>query len=319
MFANDAMQANLGFVVSQTSHVEAGVYRIKYADIQYPSLIPVDRSANPWATSVTFFSLDGIGQASWASGKAYDIPMVGMAQNKFETPVYMSAIGYDYGLEEVEQAKMLGINLGNEKAMIARRVSEEFVDGVALNGNAEKGMKGLFNYPGIPTASAAAAGTDSPTGQTASTKWRDKTPNKIIAEFNSHVLGVFLATQTVSMADTVGLPWDTYEYMASQPRSDGSDLSILAWLQENNVYTAKTKRPLAIFGVRGLETAGAGNTGRVIAYRRSPEVLKLHMPMPFQFLPVQTKGLAYVVPGIMRLGGLDIRLPNEVRYLDGVM
>ena len=319
MFANDAMQANLGFVVSQTSHVEAGVYRIKYADIQYKSLIPVDRTANPWATSVTFFSMDGVGQASWASGKAYDIPMVGMAQNKFETPVYMSAIGYDYGLEEVEQAKMLGINLGGEKAMIARRVSEEFVDGVALMGNAEKNMKGLFNYPGIPTASAAAAGASSPTGQTASTKWRDKTPDAIIAEFNGHVLGTFTATNTVSMADTVGLPWDTFLYISSTPRASGSDMSILAWLRLNNVYTARTGQPLAIFGVRGLETIGAGGTGRVLAYRRSPEVLKLHMPMPFQFLPVQVKGLAYVVPGIMRMGGLDVRLPNEVRYLDGVM
>lgn len=313
MFANDAMQANLGFVLSQTTHVEAGVYRIKYADIQYPMLVPVDRSANPWATSVSYFSMDGVGKARWASGKAFDIPMVGMKQEKFETPVYLSAIGYDYGLEEVEQAKMLGINLGNEKAMVARRVSEEFIDGVALNGDSEKNFQGLFNYSGVPVAAAPTTGTGS------SATWRSKTPDQIIAEFNGHVIGTFTATNTVSMADTVILPWDTYLYLASTPRASGSDLSILAWLLANNVFTARTRKPLAIFGVRGLETAGSGGVGRVIAYRRSPEVLKLHLPMPFQFLPVQMQGLSYVIPGIFRLGGLDIRLPNEVRYLDGVM
>lgn len=312
MFANDAMQANLGFVVSQASHVEAGVYRIKYADIQYPSLIPVDTSANPWATSVTYFSLDGAGKAAWTSGKSFDIPMVGMAQAKFETPVYMSSIGYDYGLEEVNQAKMLGINLGNEKAMVARRVSEEFIDGVALTGDTEKGFSGLFNYPGVPSASA-------PNGAASSPLWANKTPDEVIKDFNGNLLGVFTGTNTVSMADTALLPWTSYLYAASTPRATGSDLSILEWLRKNNVYTAKTGQPLAIFGVRGLDAAGSGGTGRMIAYRRSPEVLKLHLPMPFQFLPVQMQGLSYVVPGVFRLGGLDVRLPKEVRYLDGIL
>ncbi|MBX9934540.1 MAG: DUF2184 domain-containing protein [Methylobacterium sp.] len=319
MFAQDAMQANLGFVTAQTSHVEAGVYRIKYPDIQYPSLIPVDYSANSWATSVTYWSMDGAGKAKWASGKAFDVPTVGLRSEKFETSVHMSAIGYDYGLEEVNQAKMLGVNLGNEKALIARRVSEEFTDEVALNGDAEKNMKGLYDYPGVPSGAAPAAGADSPTGQTASLKWRDKTPDDIIADFNSLVLGTFVATNTTSMSDTVLLPWDSYLYLSSTPRATGSDMSILEWLVKNNVYTAKYRRPLTISGVRGLETKGAGSTGRAVAYRRAPEVLKLHVPMPFQFLPVQVQGLSYLVPGVMRLGGLDIRLPKEVRYLDGIM
>ncbi len=56
----------------------------------------------------------------------------------------------------------------------------------------------------------------------------------------------------------------------------------------------------------------------MIAFRRSPEVLKLHIPMPLRFLPVQIDGLRYKVPGVFRLGGLDIRLPKEVIYRDGL-
>ncbi|WP_352751950.1 major capsid family protein [Mesorhizobium sp. M0204] len=57
----------------------------------------------------------------------------------------------------------------------------------------------------------------------------------------------------------------------------------------------------------------------MVAYRRSPEVLKFHMPMPFQFLPAwQTKPIKFDVPGIFRLGGVDISRPKSIRYLDRI-
>lgn len=57
----------------------------------------------------------------------------------------------------------------------------------------------------------------------------------------------------------------------------------------------------------------------MIAYRKDPQVLKAHIPMPHRFLPVYQDGpLHWVVPGVFRLGGLDIRRPKEVRYIDGI-
>ena len=60
---NDA--TTLSFVQSQLSHIETNVYRKQYPDIQYPELIPVDTSANEWAASVTFYSMDAVGQAKF--------------------------------------------------------------------------------------------------------------------------------------------------------------------------------------------------------------------------------------------------------------
>jgi hypothetical protein len=41
--------------------------------------------------------------------------------------------------------------------------------------------------------------------------------------------------------------------------------------------------------------------------------------MPHRFLPVwQTGPLRWDVPGVMRFGGLDVRLPNEISYTDGI-
>lgn len=310
IFNQDAMQANLGFVISQTTHVEAQVYQIRYPDIQYPALIPVDMSANPFATSVTYFSMDKVGQAGWISGKAHDIPLVGLSMEKFETPVYMAGIGYDWGFEEVGQARMLGVNLGAEKAMAARRAYEEMVDRVALEGDTEKGFNGLFAYPGVSAASV-------PNGAGGSPLWANKTGDEILADVNNLLTGVYVDTKTTSLADTLVLPFERLNLIATKRLGD-TNLTILEFLRQNNVYTAVTGQPLTIRAARGLETIGAGNTYRMIAYRRAPEVLKLHIPMPHQFLPVQTVGLSYMVPGVFRLGGLDIRLPKEVRYGDGI-
>jgi hypothetical protein len=58
-------QQAIGFLVSQTSYIEAQVIEIKYPDIQYAQLIPVDTSANEWAKSVTYYSVDKTGKAGW--------------------------------------------------------------------------------------------------------------------------------------------------------------------------------------------------------------------------------------------------------------
>jgi hypothetical protein len=64
MYSLDAQQAALTFLVQQTSYIEPEVYKQRYPDVQYPQLIPVDTSANEWAKSVTYFSMDQAGRIS---------------------------------------------------------------------------------------------------------------------------------------------------------------------------------------------------------------------------------------------------------------
>lgn len=314
MYTADAVQANLGFVTSQTSFIEQQVYEIRYPEVQYPDLIPVDTSANPWATSVTYYSMDRAGVARWQSGQGRDVPLVSVNGNVAQTPVNMAAIGYEYSIEEVMQAQTLNMNLPDFKARAARLASEQFVDRLALLGDSEKNYPGLFSYPGVPIQIA-------PAGAAGSSAWigtNHKTPDEVIYDMASVIIGGFTDTNTVGMANTLLIPWSRYLPISSTPRATGSDQSILAFFRLNNPYTARTGQPLDIRGVRALDTFGTGGTPRLIAYRKAPDVLKLHYPMPLMFLPVQPIGLSYQIPGLFRLGGLDIRLPKEVRYLDAI-
>lgn len=301
-------QSALGFVMAQTSIIEPGVNAIVYPDIQYPGLIPVDTSGSEFATSVTYFSGDRYGAADWINGNADDIPRAGTTRAKFETPVYTAGIGYGWGWEEIGRAQLLGINLSSDDAFAARRAAEEMIDRVALEGDANKGFEGLFNNSNVTPAAA-------PTGD-----WASASGDLIVADINAGIANVFNGTNTTALANRILLPWAKWNLIATKRMdSNGSPDTVLDYVMRKNIYTAQTGQPLMIRGLRGLDTAGVSGLARMIAYRYDPNVLKLHMPMPHRFLPVYQSGpLRWDVPGVMRLGGLDIRRPKEVAYIDGI-
>lgn len=299
-------QAAMGFVLSQTTHVEATVNETIYPEIQYPSLIPVDTSAHPFAQTVTYYSSDKYGAAKWINGNANDVPLAGTELTKFQTAVYTAGIGYGWGWEEINVAMMLGRNLAADDAMAARRAYEEMVDRVALLGDSEKNFQGLISNSAVTPASAATGG------------WGAATADQILADVNLAITAGATATKYTSMANTVLLPFAKIDTIATKRLGD-TNMTVLEFLRKNNTYTAMSGQELMIRGVRGLETAGAGTTNRMVAYRRDPQVLKMHIPMPHRFLPVFQDGpLNWVVPGVFRLGGLDLRRPAEVVYRDGI-
>lgn len=314
IYTADAQQAALGFLISQTSYIEPQVLQIRYPDIQYQALIPVDTSAPEWAKSVTFFSSDMIGQAEWFNHMAKDVPLADVTREKFEQGIQMAAIGYRYTLEELGQAMMVpGTNLPTDRAAAARRAYDEFVDNVAMRGNTEKNWTGLINDAGITVITVDADGNNN------STAWDDKDPDQILRDINAALTGVYTESNTVEMADTLLLPVAALASLGTRRLTETS-LTLFEFVTRNNVYTMVTGAPLTIRAVRRLETAGSDGGGRMIAYRRDPQVLKLHIPMTHRFLPVwQTGPITFDVPGIFRLGGLEIRRPGAMRYVDGIM
>ena len=305
-------QAALGFLLSQVTSIESEVYAIRYADIQYPKLVPVDTSGYPWAKTVTYFTYDHVGQADWMNGDASDMPFAELARTKFETTVESAKIGYRYSLEEVNQAMLIpGMNLSADKAAAAKRAADELVERVVISGDARKGFLGLVNQTVVPQVAV-------PNGASGSPLWANKTPAEILADVNNAIVGAWSSTNQVELHDTVLLPVPQYGTLAATPRSTTSDTTLMTYLQANNVYTSTTGQPLTVRTVRQLAGAGAGGSNRMITYRRDPQVLKFHMPMPHQFFPPQQRMLEFIIPGMLRLGGLDVRLPRGMSYNDGI-
>ena len=315
---NDTQVQALSFLRHQLAIIEPAVYRIQYPDIQYDRLVPVATDGWEWAKAVTFTSLDTVGRAQWIHEMANDFPVADVVREQFEVGIDMNGIGYRYSLPEIAYGMRIpGFNLGQERAEAARRAWEEFADDVAFRGNTDKGWKGLINQTsGVDTIDAASVGDQN--GGTDSPYWVHKNTEQIMEDFNSGLTNIYAESLQVEMADTVILPLAELLRL-SKMQMTGISMTVLEWLKKYNVYTFRTGQPLDIVSVRGLETADDAGGGRAVFYRRNPDVLKMHIPMPHRFLPVfQEKVLQFLVPGIGRLGPLEIRRPMAVRYLDGI-
>lgn len=312
MLVNDAYQQAFEFMVAQGTHFEAQTYKKVYPEIQYPDLIPLDFSADEWANSVTYFSMDQVGEAEWFSHLATDMKLADVNRQKFEAPIYMGGIGYRYSLEEIMRAQKMGISLTSDRADAARRASEIFIDKRAFLGDTPKGWTGLLNNASVTVVNAPNDGTGS------SRLWSDKTADQQVRDMNQAITAIYTGSNTVELADTILLPPSAWTSLGT---TRVAETQITAWdfVQKNNAYTMQTGQPLTIRAVLGLESAGVAGVGRMVAYRRDPDVLKMHIPMRHRFLSAwQTSPLGFDVPGIFRIGPLEIRRPSAVRYVDGI-
>lgn len=303
MLTNDAPEA-MAFVVSQLAHVEATVYKREHQALQYKELVPIDTSAGDYATSVVYQMYDYAGRGKRHSGRGKDIPKVDVAYAQKTLPIVLGVIGYDYSTEELRQSAFLRKPLDTSRAEAAMDAYERHMNDVALFGEEE--LTGLFNNPYVPVVAPSV------------TDWIGKTPAQVLAAFNALIVQGWTNTNYIEMFNTILLPGTVLAWLASTPRSDNSDMTILEYIKENNI--AKTERSITL-DIRtgfGLDTAGTGGTKRAMLYNKDPGKVKMHIPMPIKFLPPQANGLLFEVPGEYKYGGVEFIYPKSALYADGL-
>lgn len=312
-------QQALAFVTGQAYSVNSRVYETRYPDYDFSRLIYVDTSGPEWSPGVITYSSDISGAANWQSGYAKDVPLADVSQDRQLRSNHLAAIGYQWNIEEVNTALAIGGSLPDRRARAARMAYMKFMYDITLRGSAEKGLSGLINYTGVTATDAQNDGTGG------STLWVDedgvgqKTPAQIVRDINLALMGVYLGTSEIELADTLLLPFEAYNYIASTPYSAVTTETILSFVQRTNIYTQQTGRPLTIRTVRDLSTQAAGGLGRLVAYKNDAEYVKLHLPMPHRFLPVYQDGpMNWVVPGIFRTGGVELLTTKGMRYIDKI-
>lgn len=317
-FVSDAQA--LAFVQGQAYRINRTVYETRYPDWDFGRLVTVDSSGGPWDQGVITYSSDESGKAEFITGYAKDMPFADVSQSQELRRHQLLGIGYQYNIEEVNAAIVLpNGSLPTRRAAAARKVYMKTMFDIVMVGASEKGLTGLINYTGVTSTVAPADGTGSVTFWVDSAGVGQKTPAQIVRDINIALQGIYLDTNTVEMADTLLLPVEAYNYLAQTPYSAVTMDTILSFVQRTNIYTQITGQPLTIRAVRELGTAGAGGTGRLVAYKNDAETVRLHLPMPHQFLPVYQDGWAnWVVPGIFRTGGIEVSNTAAFRYVDGI-
>ena len=312
VITSDAQQQAYAFLIGQLQHLEPEAYRRPYPQIRYPTLVPVDTSANPFVQGVTYISAEGFGKADFVGRGGTDFPVVSTSRDKHSVLVDTLGSSYEYDMFELESSRLMGQNLAVEHVELVRRVMEERIDGIVLNGEASLKWDPLWSKSGVHVLTF-------PDGKAGNTEWDSKTPREILKDVHNMQMRIYKNSKQTYMADTLILPPDAYSYIIQTTIGTASDTTIIEFIRRANILTAETGQPLLIRGIHGFEDAGAGKTGRAMMYVRQPDVLKLHLPMPVRFLPVfQKTPTTWQHAAIFRTGGLEIRMPLAMVYGDGV-
>lgn len=313
----------LAFVQAQAFKVNQTVYEARFPDWDFGRLVYVDTSGPAWSPGVLTYTSDLTGKADWQSGAAKDIPLADVGQDMQTSTFHLAAIGYQYNLEEVNAAIQVGANLPTRRARAAKLAYTKFMWDLTLSGSAAKGKTGLINASGVTPVAATNDGTGSARHWVANDGTVTKTAAQILRDVNQALTGTNTATNTLEYADTILLPVEAYNLIASTPFNALGNDTILSWLLKTNVYTLATGRPLTIRAVPFLRTASTQTVvggGRLVAYKNDESYVKLNLPMPHQFLPVYQDGpLNWQIPGIFRTGGLEFLTTATFYYLDGIL
>lgn len=311
-FFSDA-QVGYAFLTPQLHRIETEVYMTRYPSFDISRFMTIVTDGDMWDVGTLVYSMDNVGSAEFFAAGAFDMPYASTKMTQNTRNFHLAGIGYEWNTQELQRAAKLGRSLSADKAQAAVQAADRFIYGIGMTGKnpqgvAEKGWTGFTNDANADTAQVAADGTGS------SRLWSAKSADLILRDINAALTAVETGTKETSIANTLVLPTSLYNYIATTRIGD-TNATIMSFLMANNV----AGEGLRILKSRALETAGTGSTTRMVAYENNPQVIRFHLPGPHQFLPAFQKGsLVYEVPGIMNVGGVEIRLPKAVVYRDSM-
>lgn len=305
--ARDSQEA-MAFLVSQLAYTESQVFERMYQPMQYEQLLPISYEAGEYADSIRYEIYDYAGRGKRTSGKGKDINLVDIAYADKSFPVMNGDIGYDYTQEELRRTAFLRRPISERKLAAAIEAYRRHMNDVGLFGEASSGLTGLFNNANVPQGNA-------PVGA-----WQTgpKTPAQILADINTLIQNVWSNTAYNDMVTDIVIAPAAYAYIASTPRSENSDKTILQYVKENNIAKVERGQDIRFSPGYGLDTAGAGGTKRMVGYVKSDTRLVMHVPLPLRFLAPQLIGLSVQVPGEYKYSGVEFRYPKSAYYMDGI-
>ena len=288
------------FFERELETVLSKTYDILYPELVHRNYVPVSNEVSPGATSRTYRQFDRVGTAKFITNNAKDLPRADVTGLEFTGPVREIGIGYGWTLKELMSAQMSGRPLNARRGSAARRATEELLDFTACFGAPNFGIpSGFLNDAAVPITAAGGV-------------WTTRTPAQILTDVSLSYGRVAVATINVHKPDTLLLPDAAYTHISTTPRSDNSDMTILKYLLENFPFLT------VIEPWYRLNAASAGSGGRMVLYKKDPEILGQDIPMEFTQLAPQTQGLAVEVPTWAMTAGTRIHYPLAIDYTDDV-
>jgi hypothetical protein len=292
----------------QLEHVKARTYDVKYPALQARRFLPVSNEVPTGAESITYRQWDQYGMAKVVANAADDLPLVDVVAREFTSRIKSLGDAYQYSIQDLRAAAQAGQPLDVMRAQAARRAIEAAIDEIAAFGLPEAGMPGFLNNANVPIIGPDTGGWAAAIAADAVEGAKD-----VLNDLNKLVNSIITATKNVHQPDTLLLDTASFALLASTPVGDSLDRTILRVFLDTNPFIRNVDQ------WHKLDEADAAGTGpRIVAYARNPEVMELEIPQEFEQFPPQARNLAFLIPCHARVGGVVIRYPLAIAYMDGV-
>ena len=290
------------FLERQLEYIRPQVFEVEYADIKYPTILPVTSEAGPGAQQFTYRIMDATGDFKLISDAADDLPRADVSQTEKSINIRSFGGSFGYTVQELRAAQMANVALEQRRATAVRRAYEEKVESVALFGESSVGLTGFFNNANVDVVAADKWFT----GATAT----GTTAPDMLALLNQGVTSIINGSNMKEQPDTILMAWSDYSVVSTTRNSDSSDVTVLEYFLRTNPFIRNVEP------INQLDTSKSSlSKNRMVIYKRDPGKVQLHIPQPLELFPPQQRGLEFIVPAHARVGGVALYYPKSVLYV----
>lgn len=286
--------------------IEATLYEIKKRELKYRELIPVSNRDPAGAETITYRMMDKLGVAKVIANYADDLPRADALLTEHTQSVRTVATAFGYTVQDIQAGQMVGRSIDTLRAAAARRVYREKESKIAWNGDSDYDLLGLLDNPNIGTLTAPDPGSGS--------EWVNKTPDEILDDIITTCTDIREDSQDIHKADTLLLPIEQHSLLMKTPRSPDNDTTIGQFILNNREAYGIER----IEAVPELKGSGTGGIDQLLLYELDSEVLEQRIPREMGTEPVQSRNLEFVVPIWGRHGGVVVRFPLALRFMEGI-
>jgi hypothetical protein len=291
-------------ITRQLLYIKARTYDVKYPMFKARDFIPVSHEVPSGAETWAFWQWDMYGMAKIVANYATDFPRADVVKRETQQAIKSLGSSYAYSIQDMRRIAFMapqgGGQLDVKRAAAARRSIEASIDDIAAVGNPDAGFSGFINNPNVPVFAA-------PTGG-----WAVATALQMIGDLNALVQKVIVQTNQVEIPDALLFPIAEFQILTQTPYSTLADRTVATWFLANNPYIQDIDQWIK------LNKQNAGKTGgRIMCYRRDPEVVTLEIPQEFEQFQPQLEGMEYQIPCHARIGGVAFYYPLACVYMDG--
>lgn len=280
------------FSARQLDYVKTRTYDKKLPPMVGLTLVPISTEVPEWAETFTYFMYDEVGMAKIVANYADDLPRADVKGEEKVAQIKNIGDSYGYSVMELRAAAANRSDLPTRKSMAARKAIEIKLNQMALIGDRKFGLYGLVNHPNVPLVVGLHGDWLNPA----------TTPDQILVDLDMIYDAVTNQSKDVHTPTRIVMPTEQRSRIFSRRVPDSNGKTAGQFFLD--------KHPgLQIIGAAEFKGAGANGKDLILAYEYSEENLAMELPMPFNQLAAQARGLELVVPCLARAGGVVVYYP----------